>query len=298
MLSIDEHEYDNVMGTADISAQQHIRFNIEKIQPYFGAILHDVTVTQLNEQQLNVLEALLIQHKVLFIRGQRLSAAQQVQLAQHFGELHQHEVFDHHPEYTALVELEYDHTRRGHNDTWHADVSFIETPVKYGMLYAVDVPAIGGDTLWLDSEAAYQNLSLPIQELIKDLSAYHNFFDGIHPAYQTRTGAITDFSQRLKYISPVLHPVLRQHPVTNNSSIYVNRAFTRKIKQLSWLESDAILNLLLSHLEHPTFQLRWHWHVGDLVLWDNRSTQHLAVSDYFPAHRHVRRAAILGEKVL
>lgn len=278
--------------------QRVINFNVEKIHPYFGAIIQDIDVTRLSHEDILALEDLLIEHKVLFIRGQQLDAEQHLQFAQHFGEFHVHGVFDLNQDYPALVEFEYDQNRKGKNDTWHSDVTFIDTPVKYGILYSLDTPKIGGDTLWLDTEAAYQALSAPVKNLVGELFAYHSFFDGIQTIYKKKDGEYYDFSHLLKDNKPALHPVVRHHPVTNHPSIYVNRAFTRKIKDLSPVESEAILKLLLSHLEHPEFQLRWHWKTGDLVLWDNRSTQHLAVSDYFPAHRHVRRAAILGEKVI
>lgn len=278
--------------------QQSINFNVEKFHPYFGAIVHDIDVNQLNAASIAQLEQLLIEHKVLFIRNQQLSSAQHVKFAQHFGEFHFHKVFDLDKDFPELVEFEYDEHRKGNNDTWHSDVTFIDTPVKYGILYSLDTPKIGGDTLWLDTEAAYQALSQPIQALIQNLSAYHTFFDGIKLSYQRKDGSYTESSQFLKDIKPALHPVVRHHPITHKPSIFVNQAFTKKIKDLSKVESDAILNMLLSHLQHPEFQLRWHWQTGDLVLWDNRSTQHLAVSDYFPAHRYVRRAAILGEAVI
>ena len=277
--------------------QPVIEFNVEKIHPYFGAIVHDIDVNRLSSDDIHALEDLLIQHKVLFIRGQQLSSAQHVKFAEHFGKFHLHQVFDLDKNFPELVEFEYDENRKGKNDTWHSDVTFIDTPVKYGILYSLDTPKIGGDTLWLDTEAAYQALSTPIQKLIQDLSAYHTFFDGVQLTYKRKDGSYTESINFLKDITPALHPVVRHHPITQKPSIYVNQAFTKKIKDLSRVESDAILKLLLSHLEHPEFQLRWRWQTGDLVLWDNRSTQHLAVSDYFPAHRHVRRAAILGEKV-
>lgn len=266
---------------------------IEPIHPLLGARINGVQLTEVNEAMLAQIEAAIVEHKVVFFEDQQWSSEQQKQFAERLGELHVHPVFEADPEVRELVVFAYDDKRKGANDTWHADVTFAERPLKYGILYAEEIPPLGGDTLWVDTEAAYRALSEPLKHLFDGLSAVHSSRNAI---VADDDEGIAKLERSLRLMpKPTRHPVIRTHPVSGRKSIFVNRAFTTHICELSRVESDQLLSLLLQHLQIPEFQVRWGWKQNTVAMWDNRSTQHLAVADYYPARRRVRRAAVLEE---
>ncbi|MDZ5602263.1 TauD/TfdA family dioxygenase [Pseudomonas sp. RP23018S] len=267
--------------------------NLQRVHPLLGARISDIDLADVSDATLAQIEAALVTHKVLFFEDQHWSAEQQKAFAERFGELHVHPVYEADPAVRELVVFAYDETKKGANDTWHADVTFADRPSKLGILYAQEIPELGGDTLWVDTEAAYGALSAPLKTLFDGLSAVHDIRHARSPNAQPYSEALRHLNRVLP--PPILHPVIRTHPVSGNKSIYVNRAFTSQIADLSWVESEQLLTLLLQHLQIPEFQMRWAWKKNTVAIWDNRSTQHLAVADYFPARRQVRRAAVLEE---
>lgn len=267
--------------------------NVQRVNPLLGARVSGIDLREVDDATLAQIEAALVAHKVLFFEDQHWSAEQQKAFAERFGELHVHPVYEADPSVRELVVFAYGENKRGANDTWHADVTFAERPSKLGILYAEEIPEVGGDTLWVDTEAAYRALAEPVKALFDGLSAVHDIRHARSPTAQPQVDAQAQLDRVLP--PPVLHPVIRTHPVSGNKSIYVNRAFTSHIAELSWVESEHLLTLLLQHLQVPEFQMRWAWKPHTVAIWDNRSTQHLAVADYFPARRRVRRAAVLEE---
>lgn len=272
----------------------HTPWTIERLTPHLGGTVRGLALPALDDAQLALLEAQLVEHKVLFFPDQSWSAEQQRDFAARLGELHVHPTFEAHASAAELVVFNYDQTRKGANDTWHADVTFGERPLKYGVLHADTIPAVGGDTLWVDTEAAFAALSTPLQTLLRGLEAVHSVLPAMgYPAVLEQP----DWLERLQRLpAPTRHPVVRIHPVSGHPAVFVNQAFTSHIVGLHPAESQALLSLLFRHLENPLFQVRWRWQPGCAAIWDNRSTQHLAVSDYFPAIRRVRRAAVLEER--
>ncbi|GFM88225.1 taurine dioxygenase [Pseudomonas cichorii] len=274
--------------------QDDLQGHITRLNPLLGARVDGIQLQALDDRQLALVEAALVRHKVLFFPHQQWTALQQRDFAARLGELHVHPTFQAHADTQELVVFNYDESRKGANDTWHADVTFAERPLKYGVLHAETIPEVGGDTLWVDTEAAYQALSEPLRGLLDRLEAIHSVFPAFDYASKLEQPGILDNLLRLP--PPTRHPVVRRHPVSGRPSLFINRAFTSHIVGLSSHESRAILDLLFQHLENPAFQVRWRWQAGCAAIWDNRSTQHLAVSDYFPAIRRVRRAAVLEEQ--
>ncbi|MBD1552286.1 TauD/TfdA family dioxygenase [Pseudomonas typographi] len=268
-------------------------WTLERLTPHLGASVSDIQLHALDDVQLALLQASLVEHKVLFFPNQQWTARQQRDFAARLGELHVHPTFEAHADADELVVFNYDETRKGANDTWHADVTFGERPLKYGVLHADAIPALGGDTLWVDTEAAFAALSAPLRNLLQGLDAMHSVLPAMgYPALIEQPGWLERL-QRLP--APSRHPVVRIHPVSGRPSLFVNQAFTSHIIGLQPAESQALLALLFRHLESPQFQVRWRWQANCAAIWDNRSTQHLAVSDYFPAVRQVRRAAVLED---
>ena len=180
-------------------------------------------------------------------------------------------------------------------DVWHSDTTFRERPTKYSILRCLQIPAVGGDTLWADMSAAYDGLSAGIQRLIDGLSAVHDFKN-----FRTLFRSSNEDRERLRrmeqlYPNPV-HPVVRRHPVTGRKALYVNAQFTVRILGLNDDESEALLKLLYAQAQIPEYQFRLRWKPGTIAFWDNASTQHYAANDYYPNRRLMERVAVIGDK--
>jgi taurine dioxygenase len=201
------------------------------------------------------------------------------------------------PEVPEIIVLDTGHHNPPDSDTWHTDVTFIETPPMGALLSARVLPPQGGDTLWLSCIAAFEALSAPMRDFLRGLSAVHD----IAAAFTDEDyGGTDEARQRLAEARlknpPVVHPVVRTHPVTGRQGIFVNASFTTRICELSKTESAAVLQFLAAHVAKPEFTVRWRWKPFDLAFWDNRLTQHYATADYVPHRRVMHRATILGDR--
>jgi taurine dioxygenase len=271
---------------------------LQPLGPAIGALVSGIDLTRpIDDDQRERLLAGLLQHHVLFFENQPISPAQQRDLALRFGELHIHPVYPQHPEAAEIILLDTSNDNPPDNDNWHTDVTFIDTPPMGAILSARLLPPSGGDTLWASGIAAYEALSAPLRQLLDPLSAEHDFLQSF-PAWRfARTPA-----ERVRWEAardrhpPVIHPVIRTHPVSGRRGLFVNEGFTSRIVELAKKESDALLALLREHLARPEFTVRWRWKPDDLAFWDNRLTQHYATADYLPHRRVMHRATILGDK--
>ena len=169
---------------------------------------------------------------------------------------------------------------------------------RFGELHIHPVyPHTGGDTLWTSGIAAYEALSVPFRQLLSGLRAEHDFRKSF-PEYKYRK--TEEEHQRWREAvaknPPLLHPVVRTHPVSGKQALFVNEGFTTRIVDVSEKESEALLSFLFAHITKPEFQVRWRWQPNDIAIWDNRVTQHYANADYLPQRRIMHRATILGDK--
>jgi taurine dioxygenase len=271
--------------------------DIERLSPALGGLVHHLDLAAaLDDQVIAAIRDALDEHQVLFFRDQNLTPAQQRDFAARFGELHVHPVYPRHETVPEIMILEFDENLKGHQNNWHTDVTFIETPPFGSVLYADDIPPTGGDTIWASSYAAYEALSPSLQNFLGSLHAVHDFAKNFTPERFRTYGVDDKLAETYNKHKPVLHPVVRTNQKTGRKGLFVNRSFTSHIAGLERSESDAILNYLYQHLETPEFQVRFRWTNGAVAFWDNRFTQHYAVSDYYPQHRRVRRATILGDR--
>ena len=235
----------------------------------------------------------LLDHKVLFFHDQRLDPVTQVTLARRFGETTEaHPVepaVEGHPEVLAL-----DSEEGARADVWHTDLTFQEEPPLGAILHAVEVPEVGGDTLWADMAAAYDALSPSLRGFLDGLTATHtpNKAGDYFAQRDTTQG---DKAAKTAQAAPMRHPVVRVHPETGRPSLFVNPLFTLKIDGLRRRESDALLELVQQVATQPEHVVRWRWRAGDVAFWDNRCTMHYALLDY-TARRRMERVAIAGDK--
>ena len=240
---------------------------------------------------------LLADHRLVVLRDQNLTHAEQVAFAQSIGEpTPAHPVVPGHPDHPEILVL--DAAQGGRNAMWHTDVTFMPSPPAASILVADAVPATGGDTMWADTRSAYEALVAPLRTLVDGLDAVHRITPLAYWGEPFDSALGRDDAQQLlddsRKVPPVVHPVVRVHPVTGRPNLFVNPGFTSHIVGMSRVESDGLLQMLYAHMTQPAFVLRHRWRVGDVVIWDNRATMHYAVDDYGTTERRMRRVTIRG----
>jgi taurine dioxygenase len=264
----------------------------------FGAIVSGVDLSKdLAESAVAQLSLLLVERKVLFFRNQPLTPQAQRDFAARFGTLHVHPIYPVLPDLPEILLLDNHELFLPDNDNWHTDVTFSKTPPLAGILAAKRIPPIGGDTLWSDSTAAYEALSEPLRRFLDGLTAQHSVAKSFPAERWQRDPAFKErYERAVAKHPPVDHPVVRTHPVSKRKGLFVNEGFTTHINELKARESEALLKLLFAHAGQPEFTVRWRWAVDDVAFWDNRNTQHYAVSDYLPERRTMHRATVNGDE--
>jgi taurine dioxygenase len=270
-------------------------FDVEPLTPNIGAEIRNLDLSQaLSDSVMNELEHALLDWKVLFFRDQNISIEDQKRVARWFGELEVHPTAEPGAEHAELIRISEDEKRRAHNDLWHSDVTFRQSPPLGSILCGRVIPTVGGDTLFADMYAAYEGLDEEIKAKIDDAKAVHVWPDAwVKMAMKSQNLDQDEFWRR--YPNPA-HPVVRKHPQTGRKSLFVNTAFTRHIVGMEKSESDTLLAFLYGQATIPEYQCRFRWRKNSVAFWDNRCTQHYAVADFYPQKRVVERITISGDK--
>jgi taurine dioxygenase len=267
-------------------------FLAEPYTPNIGATLHGLDLSQpLSELAQTELKAALAQYEVIFFRDQTLTPEQQVAFTRSFGQVHEVKAFFPRVESQPEIEVvESTSERPAANNNWHADITWQANPPTGTSLYAQVIPASGGDTVWASMTTAYAGLPADFKAYLETLSAMHTWEVTGWTEYLLRQDASGEQLQaaRAKY-PPVTHPVVRVHPVTGKKILYVNPTFTTHIHGLPRPQSDALLAQFFGLITAPEVQARFRWQPHSLAVWDNRSTQHYAVADFYPQHRKLHR---------
>jgi alpha-ketoglutarate-dependent taurine dioxygenase len=241
--------------------------------------------------------SLLEDHRLLVLRDQHVTHAEQVALSRALGEpTPAHPVVPGHPDFPKI--LEQDGAKGGRNARWHTDVTFVATPPAASILVGDSTPVTGGDTMFADTRTAYERLAAPLQKMVDQLEAVHRISPLAYWGEPFDSALDREDAQQLlddaAKVPPVIHPVVRVHPTTGRRNLFVNPGFTSHIVGWSRIESDGLLRMLYEHMTQPEFVLRHRWRPGDVVIWDNRATMHYAVDDYGTTERRVRRVTIRG----
>ena len=266
-------------------------FEVVPVGATLGAEIRGVDLADADEAVRAEIHRALLEWKVLFFRDQSLDAPGQRALARHWGELETNPLLEQGDD-PAVVRF----TKGGdgpatYENIWHADTTFRPNPAMGALLRMVETPPFGGDTMWADMGAAYDNLTDEVRERIDDAVAVHDMVPGF-----TRFLEPGKLSRLQEVFPPVTHPVVRTHPETGRRTLFVNSAFTTRIVGLPAEESDALLRHLFAQAHVPEYQVRWRWSPGTVAFWDNRATQHYAVGDYHPHRRVAERVAIAGDR--
>ena len=269
------------------------------VKPIAGALGAEISglnlAAGLSGRQLTRVRELLNEFEVIFFREQDISPAAQRALALAFGPLQTHPAYDTVAGYPEVTILESTPEKPTKIEAWHSDMTFRPHPPMGTVLRSVIVPPRGGDTLWASMTAAYDGLSAPMQQFLQGLTAVHDFAHGFRESL-AEPGGRERLASAIEANPPVSHPVIRTHPETGRKVIFVNSLFTTHIEGLGRAESDALLQFLFRHVTTPEYTCRFQWQPHSIAIWDNRSTQHKPINDYFPAHRRLHRITIDGDR--
>ncbi len=272
-------------------------FHLAPLTSTLGARIDGIDLSApLSGEEIAAIRRALLRYEVLFFDAQALTPKQLRDFAAKFGELHVHPIRPHIADVPEVALLR-NQWAVDDSGNWRADVTFIDTPPMACLLYAEDVPAAGGDTIWASTRAAYDALSQPLKNFLSPLIASHDFERSYTEERFARMDLGADqFAWARRDHPPTTHPVVRTHPETGLNSLFVNPAFTTRILGLNHSESRKLLELIYEQIQQPQFQVRRQWKPGTVALWDNRVTQHFTVGDYPANERVMYRVTVLGDK--
>jgi taurine dioxygenase len=268
------------------------RLEVAPLGRVIGAEIRGVDLSQpLDAALREELNRALLEWKVIFFRGQGITSEQQRDFARDWGELETNPLLARGSSQDIVRFAKGGNGTPTFENVWHTDVTFRERPALGAVLQLREVPPVGGDTMWADMAAAYDNLPDEVKARIDDATAVHDFIPGFRRFYGEEK--LIPFQDEFP---PVEHPVVRTHPETGRRMLFVNTSFTTHITGMERAESDRLLSYLVRQAHVPEYQVRFHWQAGDIAFWDNRATQHYAVDDYAPHPRVAERVAIEGDR--
>ena len=281
---------------------------IEQLTCAIGAELLDVNLSDAlrDDGLFKEIYAALLQHRVLFLRGQdldRLSRRDHMAFAARLGKLEDHPMAPSHPEAPGLVQIykNPDSPVDRYENAWHCDGTWRETPALGCVLRCIECPPVGGDTMWANMVLAYEKLPEGVKAQIAELRANHSF----NASFAAAMPLENRLAMKARY-PDAEHPVVRTHPETGEKLLFVNAFATHFVNYHSPQNvrygqdynqaGGDLLQYLIAQAAVPEYQVRWRWQPMSVAIWDNRATQHYAVMDYPPCHRKMERAAIVGDK--
>ena len=262
-----------------------------------GAEIDGIDLKDTSIENFKKINNLLLEHKVIFFRNQNINTQEQIDLAKCFGPLEKHiyvKGLKKYPEIIRIIKGADEKHQWG--ETWHTDVSYNEKPTKVIILKSLKIPPVGGDTMFSNMEIAWETLDENIKGKIKDKKAVHSSL-GAAAFVEKYTkmegnGNVNEFSNE--------HPIVRTHPETGKKILYVNSMYTKMIVGMDKSESDVILKEIFQHQSRLDFTCRFQWTENAVAIWDNRSTLHQGLTDFFPGRglgyeRIMDRIAIEGD---
>ena len=267
--------------------------SVHPLSPTIGAEISGVDISSpLGPDVVAAVRHALNTHHVVFFRDQSLSAEQQADFARQFGQVTEaHPVLPSIPESREVLAIDGKVDRAS---WWHTDVTFLETPAMGSILYMLEAPEVGGDTMWASLQDAYDGLHPSVRALCDSLIAIHH--DPWFAADVEEHGGYEWDGEKRPKLLPALHPVVRTHPENGRNGLFVNGQFTQSLFGLSKNESNSILEMLYRHCVQPEFTCRFRWKAGSVAFWDNRATLHYALDDYGDAPRYAHRVTLRGDR--
>jgi taurine dioxygenase len=277
------------------------RIEVRPIAGAIGAEIHNVDVSaDLDEGTVGDIRQALLDHCVIFFRDQKLDVARHKAFTRRFGEIFIHPNYkgtQADPEIIVITREPGDKKIVG--EDWHADTTMMPEPPMGAILYAIEVPPYGGDTLFANQYLAYETLSDGMKKMLSGMRALHSDRTVADPAANKNAYRATKVREDANWRETVsAHPVVATHPETGRKLLYVNRSYTQGFEGMAEEESKPLLGYLLEHGHRPEFTCRFRWETGSIAFWDNRVCKHLAVHDAGPFRRVMRRTQIAGGPVV
>ena len=272
--------------------------DVKLLSGALGAEISGIDLKDTSLENFQKINKLLLEHKVIFFRNQNITADEQLALGKHFGPLEKHVYVkgrEDYPEIVRIIKTPNEKNQWGEN--WHSDVSYNVKPTKAVILRSIKIPPVGGDTMFANMELAWETLDENIKKKINDKKAIHSSLGGAF--FTEEYKAMESNGNHAEYTNE--HPIVRTHPETGKKILFVNWTYTKKIIGLEKKESDKILEKIYQHQARLDFTCRFRWTENAVAIWDNRSVQHYAISDFFPGRglgyeRIMDRIAIEGDR--
>ena len=253
----------------------------------------------INDEQFSEIRQAFSDYGVIFFRDQDITPDQHIEFAQRWGEINVNRFFQPVDTHPLIAEVRKEaHQKHSIGSTWHTDHSYDQIPAMGSILYAREVPKLGGDTLFSSMYAAYQELSEGMKKMLLGLRAEHSsrhVFGGSAFEDRDRDDMGGRFQNATAATQDSVHPVIICHPLSGRPALYVNADFTLKFEGWTKDESQPLLNYLYQHARQNEFTYRFQWQKGSMAIWDNRATHHCAMNDYHGELRLMHRITIEGE---
>ena len=272
--------------------------DIKLLSGALGAEVQGVELKDSSKKNFDIINNLLLEHKVIFFRNQNITTEEQITLAKCFGPLEKHIYVKGREKYPEIVRIiKGPNEKHQWGETWHTDVSYNVKPTKVIILRSIKIPPVGGDTMFSNMEIAWDTLDEEIKNKVKNKKALHSSLGAA--AFVEKYEKMKGNGNIEEYTN--IHPILRTHPETGKKILYVNSMYTKKILDMNEKESNEILKKIFAHQERLDFTCRFKWSENTVAIWDNRSVLHQGLTDFFPGRglgheRVMDRIAIEGDR--
>jgi len=276
---------------------RYAHIDVQPLSPAIGAEISGVDLAKpLSEETSAEIRRAFLAHLVIFFRDQALTPDAYLHFARTMGVPSEYPMvkgMDGYPEITEVIKKENERVNFG--GIWHSDTTYLPCPPMGTMLYARDIPPVGGDTLFANMYLAYECLSAGMRRMLDTLTAVNSADKG--DAAATRADRRRERpGEAEKSVTLAEHPVVRTHPETGRKALYVNPGHTLRISGFSETESAPILDYLYRQQIRPEFSCRFRWRRNSLAFWDNRAAQHYPLNDYHGYHRALQRITLAGDR--
>jgi len=270
-----------------------------EIRPMSGALGAEIRGVDLaagvDDETFARIRAAFLEHGVIVLRDQDLAPEQHLAFARRFGPINVNRFFTPVVGHPEIAEVRKEPCQKQNiGGKWHTDHSYDEAPALGSMIYALEVPPVGGDTLFASMRLAFETLSDGMKAMLSKLEAVHSSRHVFGPGKKSDPDVNSRFRNAEQAVQDTVHPVVIRHPDTGRRVLYVNPGFTVRFAGWTEEESRPLLDYLHAHAVKPEFTCRVRWEKGSLGLWDNRATWHLALNDYHGHRRLMHRVTIEG----
>ena len=276
------------MGTIDVH-----------LQPVAGALGAEILgldlAASLDDSMVALVRQALLDHLVVFFRGQSISPAEQLEFTARFGEISRYPFVEGMRDYPDVVEvIKREDVTENFGGIWHSDTTYLEEPPLGSTLLARQLPPVGGDTWFANMYLAYEALSPAMRAMLDGLRGISSSAKAAAASGRSARRDEKPGSARGRVLT-ASHPVVRTHPETGRKALFVNVGHTVAFEGWTAQESAPVLGFLFEHLRRPEFTCCFRWRAGSMAFWDNRAAQHCALNDYHGYRRVMHRITIKGD---